>query len=133
MDEASLKAQLCAALRKLPHSKVIRHEDIFTAGVPDISVTYAGHTTWLEVKHLKKSKRVPKNSVQLITAIELARAGRCRYVLYFESKGDRQTVIVHPRLVHLWPDDGLAGDELERVAGFSHEFVVDYILRTHQG
>ena len=29
---------------------ILRHEDHFTAGIPDTSISFNGHTLWLEIK-----------------------------------------------------------------------------------
>ena len=51
MNEAGLKGQLAKSLRaELPGAVVYRHEDSFTAGIPDLSVTWRGRTVWVEVK-----------------------------------------------------------------------------------
>jgi len=62
MNEATCKAALVKILRaSLPpgEGRVFRHEDMFTGGVPDISISYLGRTVWCEVKldrHGRRSK-----------------------------------------------------------------------------
>jgi hypothetical protein len=52
VNEAYLKGRLVRILREeLPGAVVFRHEDKFTPGVPDISVTWHGRTRWIEVKY----------------------------------------------------------------------------------
>jgi len=62
MTESTAKAALCKVLRNaLPagESRVYRHEDAWTGGIPDISITALGKTIWVEVKldrHGRRSK-----------------------------------------------------------------------------
>lgn len=49
-SERILKAALCRRLRTLPGVVVFRHEDRFTGGIPDISVSRDWKTVWIEVK-----------------------------------------------------------------------------------
>jgi len=39
--------------RRLPKSVIFKFNDRLTGGIPDLSVTLNGLTTWLEAKHLK--------------------------------------------------------------------------------
>jgi len=58
MDEAYLKGRLCKALHKrMPGAVVIRHEDKFNKGIPDISSTWFRTTTWAEVKLDRPGRR----------------------------------------------------------------------------
>jgi len=51
MTEATVKAGLVRAIKaEMGGCVVFRHEDVFTAGVPDISVTWHRRTLWVEVK-----------------------------------------------------------------------------------
>lgn len=53
MSEATHKAALVKVLRAgLPQGvgRVYRHEDQFTGGIPDISISFKGRTLWVEVK-----------------------------------------------------------------------------------
>lgn len=51
MTEAQCKAALCKVLRaELPGGVVFRHEDAWTGGIPDISISNNGLTVWVEVK-----------------------------------------------------------------------------------
>lgn len=54
MNEAYLKKRLKESLRVvMPGCVVYRHEDKFSGGVPDLSVTWGGVTSWIEVKYEK--------------------------------------------------------------------------------
>jgi len=132
MTETQLKAKLTKTLRaSLNNAVIFRHEDQFTSGVPDISVTWEGFTTWLEVKLAKPTIR--GKGIQKYTAQTLAENGRCWYVVYLVEKAMigcislHSTYIVNPKAV-------IAGDWMlspNFVVGFNHEFVADFIRRTH--
>jgi hypothetical protein len=51
MNEAKERAKLVKRLRQaMPAATVFRHEDVITAGIPDISVSLNRKTIWLETK-----------------------------------------------------------------------------------
>lgn len=78
MNEASLSRTLCQRLRReLPGAVVFKHNDLSTAGVPDISVTWGGITVWLEVK---RGERITGRGVQRETMRRLMQVGRAYYV-----------------------------------------------------
>ena len=60
MKESDCKSALCKVLRAaLPpaDSRVYRHEDAWTGGIPDISITFMGKTLWVEVKLDRPGRR----------------------------------------------------------------------------
>jgi hypothetical protein len=126
--EAILKAELMTVLRQgLRGSVVLRHEDIFRAGVPDTSVTWRGHTIWLEVKLARPTPR--GKDIQKITCAQLAVAGICYYVIYRESSlGIRDTMVIHPREIvrGSWPYEVLAA-----APDFNHDFVMAFLRGRH--
>jgi len=74
MTEATLKRALVKAIKdELQGAVVYRHEDAFSAGRPDISVTWEGVTSWWEVKYepLGRTSRPTK-----LQAHEVERLGR---------------------------------------------------------
>lgn len=90
MKESVYSNGLVKMLRsRLPGSVVFKHADALTAGIPDISVTWNGRTTWLEVK----VGRIVGRGVQALTIQRLALAGRCWYVVY---SGKSVVTIVDP-------------------------------------
>ena len=101
MNEAELKGKLVKRLRKdLAGSVVFRHEDQFTAGIPDISVTWNGLTCWIEVKHVTPKKPFKATGLQIQTAKKLAKQGNCYIVVYHESKtGLLSTFIINPEKI----------------------------------
>ncbi len=51
MNEAQFKGKFVKFFRtKYPSLVIFRHEDQFTAGIPDISITRSIRTLWLEAK-----------------------------------------------------------------------------------
>ena len=94
-QEARLKATLMKELREhLLGAVTLRHEDRFTSGIPDISVTWHGRTTWWECKHATPS--LVSQGIQELTLLRLAAAGHARYIVWQERRGVRRTMIVHP-------------------------------------
>lgn len=58
MNEAGLKGDLARRLRRLRGVVVYRHEDKFTGGVPDVSVTRGPRVAWIEVKYRRADGQV---------------------------------------------------------------------------
>lgn len=51
MNEGEFKIRLCKLVRSSDANLVVlRHEDIRTAGIPDISISTRMHTLWVEAK-----------------------------------------------------------------------------------
>jgi hypothetical protein len=100
MTEAILKAALVAHLRKnLPGFVIIRHEDRLTSGVPDISVSGNGRTTWWEVKLAPGFK---SKGIQKLTLLKLSLSGYARYIIYDKSGS---VYIVQPKDLDCWDID----------------------------
>lgn len=50
-EEAKYRADFVKSIRlSIPSALVFRHEDIRTAGIPDISISRGGRTVWVETK-----------------------------------------------------------------------------------
>lgn len=125
--EAELKKALMRELReRLPHFVHQRHEDRFTVGWPDISVTGFARTSYLEVKHA--TPRVDTMARQELTMLRLAAASfYARYLVYFENKSGslKRTLIVHPNRLHdLQPE--------ESTTGHNHKWVAEHLLKLHR-
>ena len=74
MNENTIKDELVKRLRRAaPRFVVFRHEDRFTAGIPDISMTGRGATSWWEVKYL--NPRLHSYGLQELTMKRLASPG----------------------------------------------------------
>lgn len=95
MDEAYLKRRLVETIRKeMPGAVVYRHEDTFTAGIPDISVTWRGSTTWIEVKFQRRGRKADLTALQSQAIDRFRAAGAAAWVVrYIETKDGKQTEV----------------------------------------
>jgi len=116
MNEASVTARLVQAVRSLPGFVVFKHNDAKTAGIPDVSVTARGLTTWIEVK---VGETIEGRQVQEITMMRLDRAsqGGAIYVLYSEGR----TLIIKP--------GGLLIDSSD--VNHDHKLVCAWLIKRH--
>jgi len=132
MNESTLTSALMHKLREqLRGYECFRHPASYLsqAGIPDVSITGYGRTTWLEVKFAKPSIR--SRGIQDQTMLRLAGAGRAYYIIYHLEHDIKRMGIVHPRIVHdsdtnLWKYTG------EWTLGFKHAMVADFIRRGHE-
>lgn len=77
-DESDLKSDLVAAWGKLhPSWPILRHEDVRSCGIPDISITGNGTTLWVEAKLIDENEIFKATGVQIDTCKRLARVGKC--------------------------------------------------------
>lgn len=98
MNEGTLKNQLVKRLEDdMPGAVVLRHEELFRSGIPDMSVTWNGKTTWWEAKLADPNPR--GKGIQKLTASRLAEQGRCYYIIWVASPGPKRTLIVEPKHV----------------------------------
>lgn len=85
---------------------IFKHAETLTSGIPDLSITY-GRTMWIEVKYLRKRKKLKDIVMQLqvITCNNLAQlnGGRAWVVVYEDDP--KRLVIWQPRVLfkYLWP------------------------------
>ena len=87
MNEATLKRALVKAIKTtMPGAVVFPHQDRFTAGIPDISVTWAGVTTWWEVKYSPIGRNSTVTKLQGYTLEQLARQSTAGLITYAETK-----------------------------------------------
>lgn len=94
--EARLKGLLVKAIRaQLPGAVVYRHEDTFTAGIPDVSVTWEGVTSWWEVKAEPLGRTSTPTALQLRELERLSRHTVAGLLTYRERKreGGKRTVL----------------------------------------
>ena len=121
MNESELKSQLVRMLKKMaPALVVFRHEDIRTAGIPDMSVTGGGRTTWWEYKFADPD--IEDTELQRRTCLLLNRVGFCRYVVWSRTEDGDHTFVMVP---------GDAGIEAQCV-GFSMAWLAAYIYSVHR-
>lgn len=122
MTEASIRATFVAkAKAQLPGFVILRHEDKIASGIPDMSVTGNGRTTWIETKFARP--RLTSTGIQELMLTRLAAAGSAYYLIW-EEKDLRRTLIVRPKhLQALTPE--------EEFFGFDHDSVIDWLRRLH--
>ena len=121
MTEAKPKADLVKLLRATyPSAVVIRHEDRWTSGIPDISFTLDQHTTWIEVKLADPD--FESKGIQELTMLRLARVTTAFYVVYYSWRGQQRTYIVEPAQIKNWKACAC-------VSGFDHAYVVQRLRR----
>jgi hypothetical protein len=71
----------------LPGSTFFKFHDMATKGIPDIAITFAAITSWLEDKYWRKRdtlKKVVHDAVQVQTVIDLGKRAAC-FVIFKES------------------------------------------------
>ena len=120
MNEADLKGLLVRECRIImPTFVTIRHEDRFTHGIPDITVTGNKKTLWSEVKLAKPDFK--SKGIQDLTMLRLRDKGYAIYVVYQEATdGNKYTFIVDPKeigtSINMWTNF---------VFGFNHSWVAN--------
>lgn len=126
-SEKSLLSSLTDSLRKeLPQFVVIKHADMWTVGIPDLSVTGNLDTSWYETKFAKDGP-FKSTGIQDLTMLRLAnQSHHARYIIYESRKRLKETFIVHPNNLQNW------ATQFEfRFEGFNHDAVVNYIKKVH--
>ena len=123
--EAKLKTKLVEHLRKMyPGYVVLRHEDRFTFGIPDISVTGHGRTSWWEAKHANPD--FESLGYQELTMLRLSAGGYARYIIWEEIGDVKRTLIVHPKLLCDW-----SSRHESYSVGFNHHWMGEQIQKVH--
>lgn len=119
LSEAKLVAALMKALGpELPGYVIIKHHDTITAGVPDLSVTGRGRTTWLEVKYA--NPKIYFRGAQSELMKKLYASGSAFYVVYRENP-DAVEIVAPSNLEH----------PILTAAGHDHRAVAAFINRQH--
>lgn len=99
MNEASVGSAFMHLCReRMPGAVVMKHQDSGFVGMPDCSITWKGHTIWLEFKlfvpgktwdgELDIKQLAMKSPVQYATCRRLAENGHCYYLVWVK-KGAR--------------------------------------------
>lgn len=124
MTERELKAKLVRKIRQqLRGAVVFRHEDLWTAGIPDISITWRGKTIWLEVKVVRKDGKLKMRAVQKLTCQNLADNGNCAIVIYEDHKiFGPKTHFLNSQYIDNWDDDVIMHMVVD---GYDHDFVIN--------
>lgn len=86
MNEAYLKKRFKEALRTvMPGCVVIRHEDKFSAGIPDLSVAWNGTVSWIEVKYSRAGRLSRPTALQAEALKQLAANSVPAYLLTYRD------------------------------------------------
>lgn len=129
MSEASIRSVLVKKLRTMQPTWVIfRHEDHYTTGIPDISVTGNGKTSWWETKLVEGREHPQEKELKLQRMIELDHHSYARYIVYRTGGIFKKDVsILTPVDFQQWPE------HVARfwVASHDHETVARYIIQRH--
>jgi hypothetical protein len=127
MNEATLTRGLRKALAlAMPGAETIKHADGWTSGIPDLSHTWAKHTSWAEVKLDKPGSPMRSRGIQERTCGRLARNGRCVYVLYFLQGTHKRVEIRQPTGKH-----PLECPLILSAPGWNHAAVAEHIRTSH--
>ena len=133
MNEKTLVSALIEILeRELLGAVVFNHADRMTAGIPDVSVTWNGWTSWLEAKYANPSFEV--KGIQKLMMGRLAAQGLAWFIIY-EHVTENRTLIVHPQYIVHHRKSTLKVPLLElpnnfpSADGFNHQSVVDFLKK----
>lgn len=126
MNESTLVTQLKNALRAaMSGAVVIKHHDAITAGIPDLSVTWSGTTTWLEVKYANPKLLKRELQHQVMLSLERQGQGSAYYVLYVARSFPHVVVCLPSQL-----DDRMFTHR--NYTGFEHTAVAQFIKQRHR-
>lgn len=137
MTEATLKAALMDQVRQtMPNAVSFRHEDRFTLGIPDISLTDSGLTSWWEAKFANPD--ILSKGIQDLTMLRLSRRGTARYIIYARAVTKGGAVV--DRVVIARPDQviGSRGQHIGewnfalQTTGFDHAWVAEQMRQIHE-
>lgn len=133
--ESQVKGLLAKKLRDLTGWAVIRHEDHTRSGVPDMSATGEGMTSWWEVKAGTPTSPWETKDIQHLTAMKLARHGHCEYII-FEKEDDGVCLV--SLAAPLFVGNTRAGDVRDQWRsqstswrGFDYDWVIKEIRKVH--
>jgi hypothetical protein len=128
--ESELRSRFMKVMRSdWPGAIAIRHEDVRTVGIPDLSVTYAGMTSWWEFKHGTPDFSSP--GLQAHTCQRLASNGYCRYVIFHEAEDLKPGIfIVHPRYIDNWKN-GTVSEFDAMTVRFDFDWLMQFMKIVH--
>lgn len=126
MTEAQITRELVNYLKSRLKGVFIKHADLATIGLPDISATTSGRTYWLEVKLIKLKKEEPFVKIKFDepqrTLLELlAEHGRARYLVFTRCPKNWGLNIIEP-----WATRGACKMEVNWT-GKGFERIVQYL------
>lgn len=133
--ESQLTTGLLKELRSsLPGAVILKHADRFTFGVPDVSVTLFGVTSWWEIKNANPDFR--SIGIQDLTALRLAGAGICHYIIYESTPKCQRTLIVHPKDIAKYKENKFHIGSMPHLTGkwcigHDHKWVCGFVRSIH--
>jgi len=118
---------------QIPEALAIRYEDRYTGGIPDLSISWRGQTSFWEIKYADPSCVTSK--VQHYLCDQLDTHGfHCRYIIFQRGipkrshPRPRQIRIVKPTDFDHWAHLGLVVSD----GRFDYDALVDHIATVHQ-
>ena len=124
-QEALLKQRFTAEMRRqLPSFYVLRYA---TSGAPDREIIGNTFTTRWEMKHGTPGFESPAD--QELMCCRLATVAHCRYVIWWERKDIKKTMIVHPLKVMQRKSWDLEAEAW--CVGFDMKWLVEQIRKDH--
>jgi hypothetical protein len=106
MNEAKVVRDVLTNLKRLlPGAVCFKHNDLSTAGIPDISINFRGRTTWIEVKLSRSEEGRSRflrhfDRLQLASCILLERQVPAYYLVAFEAHTiDTMAALYSPKRV----------------------------------
>ena len=125
MNESELTGYLKDSVKRVMRWSVpLKHADKFNSGVPDLSVTWRGITSWWEVK-LYDERPFESPHIQRVTCARLSVQGICNYVIYASINGLLTVRVVHPAHLDKWKEC------TEFAQGFNHRWIANRIRVAH--
>jgi len=139
MIETKLSSALVKKFRTvLPHYITFKHPGHVTAGVPDVSTTGDGTTTWFEAKRLVRWRDAAGTTgPQYLNIQRMAEQGSVYYVVYSDpdNPGEEKSVrIYHPNaaMMHNGRLHFIEKDALLFAPGHNHLEVVRWVQDLHK-
>jgi hypothetical protein len=130
VTEATVRRALLRQLQTdLPDALPLRHEDQFTKGIPDLSISYAGHTSWWECKYADPYCKTTKVQQYLCEQLN-TRGFHCAFLIFrrgHNGKWPRQIRVCPPADFSHWRQLGLVVSE----GAFDYGALVQYIRKVH--
>lgn len=124
MTEGTLKDAMVKKLRELlPGYVIIRHEDRFTAGIPDISITHNKRTSWWEVKFADPT--FTSSGQQELTMLRLSTHGHAHYIVMDARQDRKRTWILTVEEFKTWPGEGSVRE------GFDYSWIAEEVKVLH--
>jgi len=128
-SEASLQSSLIRACEDaMPGALVWSHTDKMNAGIPDVSLNWAGTTTWIEVKYM--NPRFIDRGIQRHSLKRAERAAQAYYVVYHAAH--RCVYVVLPRFLEEVLAHKMTKGCLHTIAGYKHAEVAGFFKLIHQ-